>query len=644
QDAPNLTVTWEADEEIKLIPAIITITECKNESFLIEVSSSKQGRFLIRPIIIANDANDLDDSRLFLQLKVAQYRPLIIISMLIGWTYTFCWTVGDYFQAWTSYRRKSVVGLSIDFLYMNIVGNCCYATFNVLLFCSKFIEAEYFRRHPFGLNPVVPNDVGYAVHAVFGNLVLIVQCCIYHNGGNVISTAVKLLISGYVLMVSLFCAFAAWDQMHWLDFLYVLSYVKLSTNLIKYIPQVLMNYRRKSTEGFSISNRLLDLAGGLLSLLQMVLNCWNYDDWQSIVGSPQILWWIVLGIAAGGETDAYNLSLSLVPQSVVVTFGETAAFSIEANGYVSSPLDLQLYWPQDDAMQMDSNQTIFFTEGWNNHTVPLMIEPIKQGRFIVQPRVEPAGIVDETRLFLLIKVAMFKPLIIISLMVGWAYTACWSAGYYPQIWANYRRQSVVGLSFDYLYINIVGHICYVAFNAFLYWNSFVEEEYYRRHPFGLNPVIGNDIGFAVHAVFGTGFTIYQCCIYETGGNCVSRPAKAIIAAYLLIIVVTMGCAMGDVMHWLDFLYILSYIKLSTTMFKYFPQAYINYRRKSTKGFEISNRLFDLAGGLFSLLQMVINAWNFDDWRSIGGDPVKFGLGIFSILFDFVFMFQHYVLY
>lgn len=123
---------------------------------------------------------------------------------------------------------------------------------------------------------MVPNDVGYAVHAVFGNLVLIAQCYIYQNGGTVVSTAVKLLISGYVLMVSVFCGFAIEEQMHWLDFLYILSYVKLSTNLIKYIPQVLMNYRRKSTGGFAISNRLLDLAGGLLSLLQMVLNGWNY--------------------------------------------------------------------------------------------------------------------------------------------------------------------------------------------------------------------------------------------------------------------------------------------------------------------------------------------------------------------------------
>ena len=34
----------------------------------------------------------------------------------------------------------------------------------------------------------------------------------------------------------------------------------------------------------------------------------------------------------------------------------------------------------------------------------------------------------------------------------------------------------------------------------------------------------------------------------------------------------------------------------------------------------------------------------DEWDSIFGDFTKFGLGLFSVLFDVLFMFQHYVLY
>uniref|UniRef100_A0AAG5CUB4 Cystinosin n=1 Tax=Anopheles atroparvus TaxID=41427 RepID=A0AAG5CUB4_ANOAO len=285
----NITITWENAGAVTIRPTSITIFGCDRnasyeESFPVQAVSLLPGRCLIRPLI--QPPALADDSRLFVQLKVAKYQPLIILSMLIGWTYTVCWTIGDYFQAWTSFKRKSVVGLSFDFLHLNVVGNCCYATFNVLLFWNTHIEQEYFNRHPFGLNPVIVNDVGYAVHAVFGNIVLIAQCYIYKSDGNVVSIPVRLLMSGYVVTVGVFCALAFDGQMNWLDFLYILSYVKLSTNLVKYIPQVYMNYRRKSTEGFAISNRLLDLAGGLLSLLQMVLNSWNFDDWQSIVGSP----------------------------------------------------------------------------------------------------------------------------------------------------------------------------------------------------------------------------------------------------------------------------------------------------------------------------------------------------------------------
>lgn len=34
----------------------------------------------------------------------------------------------------------------------------------------------------------------------------------------------------------------------------------------------------------------------------------------------------------------------------------------------------------------------------------------------------------------------------------------------------------------------------------------------------------------------------------------------------------------------------------------------------------------------------------DEWRLILGDPTKFGLGLFSVTFDILFMTQHYCLY
>ena len=53
---------------------------------------------------------------------------------------------------------------------------------------------------------------------------------------------------------------------------------------------------------------------------------------------------------------------------------------------------------------------------------------------------------------------------------------------------------------------------------------------------------------------------------------------------------------------------------------------------------------DIMGGTASLLQMVFIAANTNDWKTFLGNPAKCGIGIASILFDIVFIVQHYVLY
>ena len=55
-------------------------------------------------------------------------------------------------------------------------------------------------------------------------------------------------------------------NLSWDTFL-VMGYAKCAITLVKYVPQVYLNYSRQSTVGFSIINVLLDLAGGILSFL-----------------------------------------------------------------------------------------------------------------------------------------------------------------------------------------------------------------------------------------------------------------------------------------------------------------------------------------------------------------------------------------
>lgn len=89
---------------------------------------------------------------------------------------------------------------------------------------------------------------------------------------------------------------------------------------------------------------------------------------------------------------------------------------------------------------------------------------------------------------------------------------------------------------------------------------------------------------------------------------------------------------------------LSYVKLAVTIIKYSPQAYMNYKRKTTSGWSIHNIILDFTGGIFSIIQMFLISYNYDDWISIFGNFTKFGLGAVSIAFDIVFVIQHYFLY
>ncbi|XP_058116580.1 cystinosin homolog [Anopheles coustani] len=270
---------------------------------------------------------------------------------------------------------------------------------------------------------------------------------------------------------------------------------------------------------------------------------------------------------------------------------------------------------------------------------------LRAGIFDLLAHAFPASdLIDQSQAFVRVTVAKSWKLITLSSTIGWAYFLAWTWSFWPQIWENRTRASVVGLSFDYLALNLVGHTMYAAFNCALFWNGSVQEEYLRRNPRGLIPVLVNDVAFSLHAVFATTLIIVQCFFYERGQQKVSYTARALMVVFGLVVFISAVLVATGTYQWLDFFYDLSFIKLAVTLVKYIPQAVLNYRRKSTVGWSIGNVLLDFTGGSFSMLQMLVNGYNYDDWDSIFGDGAKFGLGFFSVLFDVLFIVQHYVLY
>ncbi|KAK2143310.1 hypothetical protein LSH36_855g01116 [Paralvinella palmiformis] len=280
----------------------------------------------------------------------------------------------------------------------------------------------------------------------------------------------------------------------------------------------------------------------------------------------------------------------------------------------------------------------------NQTNVTLIVRGHNAGTVYVSLNSSSTQFLNLAAVYMPVRVVYSHPLVIINVVIGWIYFIAWSISFYPQVFYNWKRKSVIGLNFDFLAYNLTGFLAYGLFNIGMYWIPVVKGQYLAKYPHGVNPVQLNDVIFSLHAFIITAFTIFQCFIYQRGGQKVSKLCILLLALAWVFILVTLFLTVGHVISWLDYLYYFSYVKLGVTLIKYIPQVLMNYRRKSTEGWCIGNVLLDFTGGTFSLLQMFLISYNNNDWDSIFGDPTKFGLGLFSILFDILFIIQHYCLY
>ncbi|RHY74216.1 hypothetical protein DYB34_013661, partial [Aphanomyces astaci] len=237
----------------------------------------------------------------------------------------------------------------------------------------------------------------------------------------------------------------------------------------------------------------------------------------------------------------------------------------------------------------------------------------------------------------------------ISSVIGWTYFAAWSMSFWPQIISNFSRQSVVGVSLDYQLYNLLGFVSYTIFNCSFFWDTTVQADYMALHDGHRNAVQINDVFFALHALTATLVQAYQCLVYPCGDQTFSVLSQVVVgtsaATCALFYLVSLASSMSEgLFTTLNFLYLLSYVKLGATLVKYIPQVYLNHARRSTVGYSIYGVLVDFLGSILSIGQLVMDGAVTDDWSAISGDPVKFGLGAVCIFFDAVFMVQHYVLY
>uniref|UniRef100_A0A1D2A396 Cystinosin-like protein n=1 Tax=Auxenochlorella protothecoides TaxID=3075 RepID=A0A1D2A396_AUXPR len=247
------------------------------------------------------------------------------------------------------------------------------------------------------------------------------------------------------------------------------------------------------------------------------------------------------------------------------------------------------------------------------------------------------------------------PLNIVSPIIGWTYFAAWSVSFYPQVWLNYTRKSVSGLSLDFQILNLLGFVCYAVYNVSLYWNAAIREAYRLVHGGNSPAVHANDVFFALHAAVLTMVTLAQSLAYPSSRTPPSRLCVAAVVATsgaVLAYAAALywapglhpsclnGCTEGTWFTWLNLLYLVSLVKLAVSLVKYIPQVILNHRLRSTRGWNVWNVLLDFEGGALSLAQMIIDNSVCGDWSAVTGNPVKFALGFVSMFFDVIFVGQH----
>ena len=241
----------------------------------------------------------------------------------------------------------------------------------------------------------------------------------------------------------------------------------------------------------------------------------------------------------------------------------------------------------------------------------------------------------------------------LSHWIGYIYVTCWSLSFYPQIITNYyyyyHHTTTCGVSLDFALLNVIGFGTYTIYNVYYYYYSDYEDtEHTTTH------VQSNDVAFAIHALILSIITLVQTILLFQQQQPNNRLKLLPWTRYFLLtlfvwtLLSMLRVVIVHTQHtqhthtpipfllWHTFCQSLSWkIKIAITVVKYIPQLYHNYQRQSCQGWSVWQILLDAGGGIFSFTQ---EYYYDNDMNNIP----KLTLGIISLLFDTLFLLQHYV--
>ena len=305
----------EALHFLNTIPLIEQSEQCENSGFLrIERTTSAATSILENAaFILVNEDGKREHVAIFASSVISLG---IILGCIVayqsdsgnGWVYVnecfgyiffLSWTISNWPQLLLNMRIKSTEGLSPDYVVSNLVGFVSYAVFNSVFYWSTTVSNAYKNDHNDDEVVIENEDVFLALQTTVLVLIIAFQIIWYNSSSVYVSPsryccglyllptdAVKLsahysiIITGLVGFVVgyFFLVLLVGGKLHkdgtgvlnWTDFVFSLSYIKLVSTLIKYLPQILLNRKRQSTSGFNVWTAVFDFIGGLFSFLQVL--------------------------------------------------------------------------------------------------------------------------------------------------------------------------------------------------------------------------------------------------------------------------------------------------------------------------------------------------------------------------------------
>ncbi|KAL5266459.1 hypothetical protein ACHWQZ_G003750 [Mnemiopsis leidyi] len=313
--------------------------------------------------------------------------------------------------------------------------------------------------------------------------------------------------------------------------------------------------------------------------------------------------WLLLTILLTTSCCLDNTTLiTLTTPRHKLLINETSTLTLQLEEAATEDLVFNCTPSSPDLVELHGGYQITVANTTNSTTVNITAG-CKAGTFYLSTHLHRPHIANLSIPDLDMSVVHSRKLETVINVLGWLCFASWSISFYPQIYQNWARKSVVGLSFDFLGYNMLGWICYSVFNFSLLWVTPVKNQYFEAYPHGVINVQLSDFCFSFHALIITALTILQCLCYERGGQKPSPLCLFILAAFgcgmVLMSIVAASCCVT----WFQYVSIFSYVKLGITVVKYSPQVYMNFRNKSTEAVSIYQFLLDFTGGALSLIQV-----------------------------------------